>query len=61
MTVSTITAGLVLAVIYAGLEIIEIMNEKEKKNSKTLKKRMVENINCSFLFRLASSTSSLMK
>ena len=31
MTVSTITAGLVLAVIYAGLEIVEIMNEKEKK------------------------------
>lgn len=31
MTVSTIAAGLVLAVVYAGLEVIEIMNEKEKK------------------------------
>ena len=31
MTVSTIAAGLVLTVIYAGLEIIEIMNEREQK------------------------------
>ena len=31
MTVGTIAAGLVLAVVYAGLEVIEIMNEKEKK------------------------------
>ena len=31
MTVSTIAAGLLLAVIYAGLEVIEVINEKEKK------------------------------
>lgn len=34
MTFSTITAGLLLAVVYAGLEVIEIMKEKERKEFK---------------------------